>query len=377
MSVVRKYFNNARMYRGGFAPLDPEDAAQVIHDDPDAPIDAETERSALLKRPGHMAESALHHAEEGLHFFSERPVGSDEEAESIKFGSPESDEEQLYAKSRTLNHGDYAYPNVDVMREQSQKSRRKEDDDIVYRRRKKSITSPSGKTSRRSLKGKGKCQDDKSADVPTAKSAWLAWDTEQGSEEHGKSAVESSQQPSGSDSKSEPKDGSTDETGGAGSKRKETSSPKPKHDPYGAVDLVVEDFKAEERERLLERRRGDPALRAGRNARIFKKQWEDVNGQRQLKLDDAEDPPSKKRFADVEQVAEDAHKQVVEAQHKTNPATPDEATVDPGVETSHPVAKMVEPDSMEDFKRGVLPKRMHSVRREPKWSYDDDHNPWS
>ncbi len=95
----------------------------------------------MLRHPKVAARSAVRHAGEGLDFFAERQLDSDEEAEDLKFDSPDEDEEDAYERSRTLNFGDYAYPNIDIRREQAKHSRWQEDDEIVHRRRRKGTIS--------------------------------------------------------------------------------------------------------------------------------------------------------------------------------------------------------------------------------------------
>ncbi|KAJ9474827.1 Transmembrane protein 184-like protein [Pseudozyma hubeiensis] len=318
LKKLRRYINDKRMQLEGHAPLTPGEADEIVHEDPDlAQEEGSSERSPLLRHPKHAARSAVRHAGEGLDFFAERRLDSDEEAEDLKFDDPDEEEEDAYQKSRTLHFGDYAYPNIDINREEARHSRWQQDDEIVHRRRRKSTLSKKdeakdgnrkGRQSDEAVEGgtavgsskkqtqadgdaegasKGKAKkkgedvvanakqasgkkDDKQP-APTCNdhkstSPWLAWDREadgspgpakhastaNGSNTHqGDTAKSTEDQP---DSQ-EPEDKSQDS------------------DPYGAVDLVIEDYKAEERERLLERRRGDPALRAGKGTRIFRKQY--------------------------------------------------------------------------------------------------------
>ncbi|PWN49784.1 DUF300-domain-containing protein [Violaceomyces palustris] len=306
ISTFRRYIDRKRMQHEAFAPLLPEHAADVIHTDPDLDRDLDEEGQPSRSLPA----KALARAEAGLHFFSERPPESDEDAWSLHFDSPASDEEILYDSSRKLHHGDYAYPNVDVTREQSRRARWAEDDEIVHRKRKKSLSHANGKASgtgqgtaadgvtgsttlensskkskgKEKSKGKGKGKDKdkgrrgqerggkgdekddegagkgKGGDMAKKRSTWASWaepeedarpKTPEREERRDREEASMGDEPLGSPNSSA------------------------KIDPYGAVDLVVEDFKAEERERLLERRRGDPALRAGRSPRIFRKQYDE------------------------------------------------------------------------------------------------------
>lgn len=328
LKKLRRYINDKRMQLEGHAPLTAVEAEEIIHEDPDlAHEEEQSERSPLLRHPKDAARSAVRHAGEGLDFFAERQLDSDEEAEDLRFEDPDSDEEEAYKRSRALNFGDYAYPNIDITREQARNSRWEQDDEIVHRRKRRGTISkkekgaldkarqearefqsgsnPAGenggssksrkdtgqadsvKDGKAKGKAKGKAddaevkkgkkpnkdrkgQDDKEGDQSKrkSKSPWLSWDRE------------SEDSPDASKDDSKAKEAST-QNGAAhpsskqdGTSNDSDSEIKPEeHDPYGAVDLVIEDYKAEERERLLERRRGDPALRAGKGTRIFKKQY--------------------------------------------------------------------------------------------------------
>ncbi|SPO28938.1 uncharacterized protein UTRI_05015_B [Ustilago trichophora] len=325
LKKLRRYINDKRMQLEGHAPLTAQEAEEIIHEDPDmAQDEGSTEHSPLLRHPKDAARSAVRHAGEGLDFFAERQLDSDEEAEDLKFDSPDEDEEEAYQKCRTLHFGDYAYPNIDINREEARNERWQQDDEIVHRRRRKGTISkkdetqaaklkkgapadeatamdgPSGSGKKlaqangdvgygREAKGKAKHQADATdAKKSTkaggkegtkedtdkhgkSKSPWLSWDKEpeaspKTSTQTRSNAAESSPKSSSKDPDQKPNDGAEDSANDG----KEASEP----DPYGAVDLVIEDYKAEERERLLERRRGDPALRAGKGTRIFRKQYQ-------------------------------------------------------------------------------------------------------
>lgn len=116
------------------------------------------------------------------------------------------------------------------------------------------------KKQQKSDKDGGKKNGQPDAEQRKSKSPWLAWDREgEDAAANGKSTDNTSTD----DNSAGPSETSQDAS----------NSTSPAKDPYGAVDLVIEDYKAEERERLLERRRGDPALRAGKGTRIFRKQY--------------------------------------------------------------------------------------------------------
>ncbi|CDW99503.1 hypothetical protein [Sporisorium scitamineum] len=268
-----------------------------------------SERSPLLRHPKDAARSAVRHAGEGLDFFAERQLDSDEEAEDLRFDDPDEEEEDAYQRSRTLHFGDYAYPNIDINREEARNTRWQQDDEIVHRRRRKGTISKkdgsddakhkqrrgdeaSGSQTKQAQSngdadgaGKGKAKnsaDDRNVKTPQkgdkdgsnqsaqpdaehsrkSTSPWLAWDRE--SQNQGKPNPDDTHHDSEAAESSE-----TSQPNIQSNPESQTKGP----DPYGAVDLVIEDYKAEERERLLERRRGDPALCAGKGTRIFRKQY--------------------------------------------------------------------------------------------------------
>lgn len=326
LKKLRRYINDKRMQLEGHAPLTPAEAEEIVHQDPDmAEEEANSEHSPLLRHAKVAARSAVRHAGEGLDFFAERQLDSDEEAEDLRFDDPDSDEEDAYQRSRTLHFGDYAYPNIDIHREEARHSRWQQDEEIVHRRRRKGTISnkaaagssntgrqgqdpetaaAEGPTERTGsshdahntsksagngkTKGKAKnkernedankLSDHRKNDKDTAdthqnrKSLWLAWEREpEDSPEHtqkdGSEPTKAHSQ-NGSAQPAQPTDAKADKAEASGEAEGQEV------DPYGAVDLVVEDYKAEERERLLERRRGDPALRAGKGTRIFRKQYQ-------------------------------------------------------------------------------------------------------
>ncbi|EPQ28518.1 uncharacterized protein PFL1_03821 [Pseudozyma flocculosa PF-1] len=418
LSTVRKYLDQKRMERKGFAPLSPDEAADVIHDNPDAPPDhSDDESSSLLRRPRDMAHSALQRAEEGLHFFSERRPDGDDDVESLSFDSPSSDEEELYQRSRNLDHGDYAYPNVDVAREASRRSRWRDDDDIVHRRRKRASgdegggkgksregSEASGSGKRKQGARKDSADGDEGLEQrgkKKAKSPWLAWEAEENSKAAADATADRGQDGPNTEASAgeaaEPSTSTSKSSSASPSSSGKSDADETKRDPYGAVDLVVEDFKAEERERLLERRRGDPALRAGRNARVFKKQYEEHNGasssasasspsaathssQRPSGPGRRESDGSRsERYAKDEKRMVDAalerldrvqegHANPEQAgaergQEETMVEQSQTASVDPGLEADTPIARTMEPKARTAFRKGALPGSMRSVTR--------------
>ncbi|EST08982.1 Organic solute transporter Ost-alpha [Kalmanozyma brasiliensis GHG001] len=408
LKKLRRFINDKRMQLEGHAPLTTDEAEDIVHEDPDMVQEESSERSPLLRHPKHAARSAVRHAGEGLDFFAERQLDSDEEAEDLKFDDPDEDEEDAYQRSRTLNFGDYAYPNIDVSREQARDARWQRDDEIVHRRRKGTISkkgedgkgkkaseqgdaSPSGSRKRQdhpkgdadgSAKGKAKKKagdadakssqkteikgkdNGKDAEQRKSKSPWLSWDQDADSPDATPS------KPVANGSKDEAHANQTSESGS------------PSKDPYGAVDLVIEDYKAEERERLLERRRGDPALRAGKGTRIFRKQYTPTTSpsltpttesapkkliKRESSVSTPLNPPSSTAASVTVQPSPKKDGKVVvqlgESREKRGDGTDDDALV----------SKRIDVNDNADFLKG----RVLSPEPSDKVDEDDGSNPWS
>lgn len=260
---LRRWLDKKRMEREGYAPLLRADAQEVVHEDPDLEA-AESEDDGIqgplgkidmgkdmLKKPGILAGQAGHwasdQAQSGLEYFNAaetEEVDSDEEDEEVNFSDVDlsGEDERLYQSSRELKHGDYAFPNVDIRQEEARKQRWEDDENMLRRhKQRKGQKAKVGRAmGKREKKSKG-----------------------------GRSSV---------GGQSEAGD---DEVEGGSNK------------PSGIVDLVVEDSKAEERERLRERRRGDPALRAGQRTRIFRREWESGDNEGQRPEMEAEEGPPK------------------------------------------------------------------------------------
>ena len=156
----------------------------------------------------------------------DRDGDEDIHAAALNFSDIEEGDEMeiLYEKSRALTHGDYAFPSVDIREEEARKRRWEEDENMLKRY---------------------KAQKGQRMRV----SRILGGENDRKKDDQRNDNDESERSNSG------------------------TSSPTSTK-PVGVVDLLVADSQAEERERLRERRRGDPALRAGQRTRIFRREWE-------------------------------------------------------------------------------------------------------
>lgn len=270
---IRRWLDKKRMEREGYAPLLSEEIREAVHDDPDlesgsaishdrqqdplgvyqtaAPDGDSGKRQSDGSEPstlfGKARQWASDHAQASIDYLDQAgDVNYDfDDTASLGFSDVESNSEQerLYEKSRALAHGDYAFPAVDVQEEEARRKRWEEDESMLQRYR-----AQKGQRARvgRALGRK----EDPSESSP-------------------------SDQADG-----RPK-GNNDVPKGSNSA---TSAPT-EANAHGVVDLLVEDSQAEERERLRERRRGDPALRAGGRTRVFRRQWESKDA-------DAPDPSS-------------------------------------------------------------------------------------
>lgn len=248
----RRWLDRKRMEREGYAPLLPSEAQDVVAEtDVEAEAGA-SESSASLHDPlrqkaqdeesdatshpatllGKAKQWAVDHAQASLDFFESMDHADEEDAgaAALTFSDVDEDDEmeELYEKSRELTHGDYAFPNVDVRQEEERKRRWEEDENLLRRYR-----AQKGQRMRVGRILGGRKPEEASG-------------------------------------------GEQDQASGSSTSK-----------PQGVVDLLVEDSQAEERERLRERRRGDPALRAGQRTRIFRREWE---SEQQRQQDEAERP---------------------------------------------------------------------------------------
>lgn len=247
--------------------------------------------------------------------------------------------EELYDLARKLKFGDYNYPNVDLNREERRKEDWIKDEEIINKwenkkkeQRKAEIEAKKKtKGKEKEKKGKGKermleeglikpddesdgDQDSSKDEGKKSKRVWSAWaDEEEGSEAGGTNSDPPAQNNSDkSKSKSSnPSSASSPTTKKKASSKqsKSESNTSPCTSPApGARDLVVEDFEAEERERILERRRGDPAMRAGKSTRIFRRIWNEEE--------------QKEEEVEVEENGEDSKKRGEKAAEISNSVNP-------------------------------------------------------
>ncbi|PWN37604.1 DUF300-domain-containing protein, partial [Meira miltonrushii] len=214
----RRWLDKKRAEREGYAPLLPDEAEDVVHENDRA-------STSLLDKA---RQWAVDQAQASLEFLDNMDRDGDEDvhAAALNFSDIEEGDEMevLYEKSRALTHGDYAFPSVDIREEEARKRRWEEDENMLKR-----YKAQKGQRMRvgRILGGGGK------------------------------------------DTKTDDSRNDDDQGEGSGSGHSSPNSSK----PVGVVDLLVADSQAEERERLRERRRGDPALRAGQRTRIFRREW--------------------------------------------------------------------------------------------------------
>lgn len=279
----KRWLDKKRAEREGYAPLLPEEVEEVVHDVEADAADSANHSDLSIRDPLRGKQSvnngsnegseeeqvassqstsllnkakqwAVDHAQASLEFLDNMDTDGDEDisAAALTFSDIEEGDEMetLYEKSRALTHGDYAFPSVDIREEEARKQRWQDDENMLRR-----YKAQKGQRMRvgRILGGGGK--DARKDDTRSKKD-------NEGNGQHGDS-------------------GSGDSS--------PTSSK-----PVGVVDLLVADSQAEERERLRERRRGDPALRAGQRTRIFRREWEgeqsSLNGGKRPSMEAEESP---------------------------------------------------------------------------------------
>ena len=251
--TFRRWLDSKRMEREGYAPLLRSEAHDIVHVDPDLEAAEEEDNGPLglhfdkktLQDPGQLIGRAgqwtQDQAHSGLQYFNAaetEELDSEEEDAEVNFSDVDQsgEDERLYQSSRELKHGDYAFPNVDIRQEEARKKRWEDDENMLarYKQRKGQRARVGREMGRKEKKGKN--------------------------------------------------------GGGNSQRQSEVGEGEEGDKPTGVVDLLVEDSKAEERERLRERRRGDPALRAGQRTRIFRREWE--SGEPRPEMEAEESPPS-------------------------------------------------------------------------------------
>ncbi|KDN50853.1 DUF300-domain-containing protein, partial [Tilletiaria anomala UBC 951] len=295
----RRYLNQKRMEREGYAPLLPEEAAEAVHPDP-GDEDGE-QRGVGYGSHGSAAgvQSTFEYVDTVL-----LPEPDDDSPACLEFEDPDEDEEKLYEKSRNLLRGgigDWGFPTVEPRRDQ----KRRDGIEVHREEKRRRLESQKRRSEwRRAQEAEAYASfgsDDEAnaaspssgpgavgtmkATTPTVKkkrwsrsrfAAYADSDVEAGD------AI--CKHNSGSEPNGAGKGKATSSSDTAITPRESVAQPRPRNDSIkggsasaprigGAVDLFVEDREAEERERIRERRRGDPALRAMKRKRIFRKQW--------------------------------------------------------------------------------------------------------
>ncbi|ODO09217.1 hypothetical protein I350_02817 [Cryptococcus amylolentus CBS 6273] len=258
-SVIRPFTSLKRRVdetlaqREGYAPLLPQQANQVVHDDPYAPS----------------------HGWTGGLFSSSDSEDSD--APSLDFHSAEEEEDGLYERARRIGYA--GFPNVEVSREEATRRRREEEEEILAGRRirgeREAFRRTRTESGTKSGKGKGKervygawADRDPIERVGSASS-----NRSQSSHlkpkplptKRSKSPLPSPLSPSSPFSIGEDEDDNGDDEGSQGDVDEPAKRPGKKRKkvlPPDAVDLVKDDQEAVEAARERERRRGEPQTKA-------------------------------------------------------------------------------------------------------------------
>lgn len=141
-STFRQWLDRRVMAREGYAPLLVEEAADVVHTDSDPDVEAQVATAEGGSRfhidpreaadaAASVAHRAARRAERAWDHFHAHDGDSD--SSGLEFHSPDEEGETLFEASRKLTHGDYAYPTVDVAREQEGKRRASENTEAIKR----------------------------------------------------------------------------------------------------------------------------------------------------------------------------------------------------------------------------------------------------
>lgn len=130
LSAARRWLEEHRRKEEGFAPLTDEEEAEVIHTNPESEDTDERDGKAAKRRRAEAAARKVGHGlEAGLHFFSEHAHPDEVEGVPLGFSTPQGSEENLYAKARGLEHGDYAFPTIACVPEAKKKQRIQEEEE--------------------------------------------------------------------------------------------------------------------------------------------------------------------------------------------------------------------------------------------------------
>ena len=121
----------------GYAPIAPEQADEVVHQDPRYVIDRVASRHAEERETtSGLVPFGLNGNGEGGQTLIGRTGESASESSSVRdarleFGEPDEDEERLYADARQHEFGDYNYPIVDASKEEARRKMRDLEDAFI------------------------------------------------------------------------------------------------------------------------------------------------------------------------------------------------------------------------------------------------------
>lgn len=131
ITAIKRRIDERLAAREGYAPLLPQQAARIVHDDPDAP---EPEPTGLFDSDS-----------------------SDSDAASLDFDSVNDEEDNLYERARRIGYA--GFPNVDVSREAKQRKRREEEDGILQGKWTRERPGMGRERTHSGGKGKGKAKE--------------------------------------------------------------------------------------------------------------------------------------------------------------------------------------------------------------------------
>ena len=266
------------MEQAGYAPLLPEEAAEIVHSDPDLEnAGAEGSRRDSSEQ-GDEDESRFHRATAKINTAMRvvdqvlLPMIDEDSPASLEFEEPESEEEQLYDKSRALlggGIGDWGFPTVDPKKDKRRKEDAEAKKDEAQRRKEIKRRREAQAEAAKKAAHESSENEDSTPAGPKVRVGKRGRSRKWSKSRFSSYADGSDADSAGDEAQAESSKQVNKKDAQADSPRASTES----QQSAGAVDLLVEDHEAEERERVRERRRGDPALRATQK-RIFRKMWD-------------------------------------------------------------------------------------------------------
>ncbi|ORX33656.1 organic solute transporter Ostalpha-domain-containing protein [Kockovaella imperatae] len=370
IASLKRKLDKRRAAREGYAPLLPEQAARVVHDDPEESNDG-------FHRPEWSGLST------GL-FTQSDSDGSD--AASLDFDSVTDDEDNSYERARRIGYA--GFPNIDVSQEEAKRKRWEEEEAILAGRRNDRTPGPSRQGSSSKVpttengKGKGKqavygaCEwydtpgnsrQVSSSSIrgrnPTGEGDWLVPAQQVDQKTSKKSRLDKLKPPMRRSQSNKSKNSAFAVGEDSDDEPPDTKS-QIKRLPSDARDLVVEDPEAVEEARARERRRGEPQTKAPAHIYVHRHSPElqrVPSPRKSLDKPNGKSDPKESDPVDIEEVY--------------SPPLPDEQPVSESVGENKPIADEME--RIEQMKRAIMPTPPASRQTTMRTNFYDEDNPWA